>query len=172
MVGTNQWNSGGKRYKIEKVIVHENYGNDDRILHAGDIALIRLTKPIDFNQRVQPIKCATKEVPNGSVCQAFGWGRLKLGGARPDYLQTLKVKAISKEECQLKSNQYIDDSYLCTIAPAGKGTCNVSEKFSQFKIFRKKIKNYMKTQGDSGGPLVHNFGSGNELVGLVSFSKP
>lgn len=139
MVGTNQWNNGGKRYKIEKVVIHEKYGTDDRILHAGDIALVRVKKPIEFNERVQPIKYSAKEVPSESICTAFGWGRLQLGGARPDNLQLLKVKAISKEECQLKSNQYIDDSYLCTIGPAAKGLCNVSE-FVQFsnQIFRKQ----------------------------------
>lgn len=128
-MGTNQWNRSGMRYKIDKVIIHDKYGTDDIILHAGDIALIRLTKSIEFNEKVQPIKIATKEVPAGAECQAWGWGRLKLGGARPDNLQTLKVKAISKEECQLKSNQYIDDSYLCTVGATGKGTCNVSETF-------------------------------------------
>lgn len=56
--------------------MHEKYATDDEILHVGDIALIRMKQPIEFNAKVQPIKYSTKEVPSGSECKAFGWGRL------------------------------------------------------------------------------------------------
>lgn len=70
----------------------------------------------------------------------------KLYGKRSDKLQVLYVRSISNEECQQKSEYYIDESHLCTLSPKGEGMCD----------------------GDSGGPLVDE--NETTLVGLTSWS--
>lgn len=75
VVGTNQWNSGGDHYKAQKTIVNENY---DSPPFANDIGLIQVQGEIEFNEKVQPIKYSSKEVPEGSSVQATGWGRLSV----------------------------------------------------------------------------------------------
>lgn len=75
VVGTNTWNSGGTHYDINDIIVHERF-NLSMLLN--DIALIRVEKPIKFNERVQPIKYSAKEVQPHTKLQTTGWGLLKV----------------------------------------------------------------------------------------------
>lgn len=75
VVGTNQWNSGGAIYKAEKFIVHKSYNNPK---YAYDIGLIRVEIPIEFNDKVQPIKLSTKFIEPGLNLMASGWGLLNV----------------------------------------------------------------------------------------------
>lgn len=75
IVGTNKWKSGGKHYKGEKFIRHEDHDNPRR---SHDIALIRLQEPIEFNEKVQPIKISSKEVKAGENLKVTGWGYLRV----------------------------------------------------------------------------------------------
>lgn len=63
----------GTIYSIEKIIIHENYGNP---FYAHDIALLLVTGTIEFNENVQPIELSPDEVPEDSVAQLTGWGYL------------------------------------------------------------------------------------------------
>lgn len=74
LVGTNdRRNKGGKYYNAKKFIIHKDYGNPT---YAHDIGLIHVQTPIEFNERVQPIKISSNEVKAGLIMQVFGWGRL------------------------------------------------------------------------------------------------
>lgn len=73
LVGTNQWNAGGERYKIRSTVVHEKY---DRAKHLNDIALVHVKTSIAFSEKVQPINYSAKEVLPGSNVMMTGWGRL------------------------------------------------------------------------------------------------
>lgn len=120
IVGTNQWKSG-TQYGAEKFIIHEGY---DKPRFAYDIGLIRMQTPIEFNDRVQPIKFSVEEVPAGTSLQVTGWGLLNSSGSIPDNLQVLNVTSIANEECKRKAIAH--DSHLCTLGPRGKGICGVS----------------------------------------------
>lgn len=74
LVGTNQWNSnsGGQRYKIESIYVHDNYGRAGLAANAGDIVLVHTETPIQFSKKVQPIKYSRKAVPVDANLQVFG----------------------------------------------------------------------------------------------------
>lgn len=65
----------GTYYKSKKLIYHEQY-NQPRF--AYDIAVIRLRKPIEFTDKVQPIELSPEEVPDGVVVQLTGWGALSV----------------------------------------------------------------------------------------------
>lgn len=73
LVGTNQWRFGGKRYKLDVTIIHEQYGWPGK--DSNDIALIRVKEQFEFNEKVQPIKYSREEVPVHSAnLKFFGWG--------------------------------------------------------------------------------------------------
>lgn len=71
LVGTNVLSKGEKYYAIEKWINHEKW-NQPKL--ANDIALIRLNETIEFNDRVQPIKLSSEEIPDGTTLELTGWG--------------------------------------------------------------------------------------------------
>lgn len=72
MVGSNQWKSG-VHYKSKEFIIHESY---NKPAYAYDIALVRVQTPIEFSEKVQPIKLSSKVVGAGSNLLVTGWGRL------------------------------------------------------------------------------------------------
>lgn len=99
-VGTNMWWSGGTVYHAREIIAHEYY---DSVDYANDIALIRVQNPIEFNERVKPIKYTANKVPPGSLLQTTGWGAIKYNGQTPDKLQILYTESLSNEECQKRT---------------------------------------------------------------------
>lgn len=76
MVGTNDLTKSGKYYKVAKYVVPENYGIPK---FANDIAVVKLRKRIKFNKKVQPIELGMEEVPDDTLVQLTGWGRLSVG---------------------------------------------------------------------------------------------
>lgn len=75
LVGTNNLKSGGTSYKVHKFIAHENYNQPP---FAYDIGLILIDGEIEFNEKVQPIKCSNKFVKAGSKLSVTGWGRFNV----------------------------------------------------------------------------------------------
>lgn len=73
VVGTTKWQTGGARHKAIKAIAHEKYHD---ATYAYDIALIKLAKPISYNEKVQPINYSAKVVPIGQSMKVSGWGLL------------------------------------------------------------------------------------------------
>lgn len=63
------------RYNVNDIIVHEGYNSK---VISNDIALIRVQTPIQFNDRVQPIKYTANVVPSGTPLQTSGFGWLKV----------------------------------------------------------------------------------------------
>ena len=65
---------------VDRVIVHPNYGEANGI--ANDIALLRLSEPVEFNDYVRPACLATlqNETMAYSRCWIAGWGSLFSGG--------------------------------------------------------------------------------------------
>ena len=58
---------------IDKIIVHPNY--DPRVTGFDyDVALIKLTEPINFNINVRPVCLPTMDFPPGTNCYVTGWG--------------------------------------------------------------------------------------------------
>ncbi|XP_055321372.1 chymotrypsin-1-like [Sitodiplosis mosellana] len=143
-VGSNDLNSGGTYYKVEKYITHERYNQPG---FANDIAVIRVQRSITFSDKIQAIEYSPEEVPDEAVLQLTGWGRLRAGGAVPQLLQIIQLNAVQTERCrEIYGGNNVHDSHICTLAKIGEGACN----------------------GDSGGPLVFN----NKLIGVVNWGVP
>ncbi|XP_013110304.1 chymotrypsin-1 [Stomoxys calcitrans] len=137
MAGSNRRNSGGQQRDVSEIKVHPNYtgsGND------SDIALLKLSSPLELNDDVQTIALATEEPPLAALVTASGWGRLSEGGARPDILQYINMIALPNSECRTWTR--VSNNVICLLHLDGQGACN----------------------GDSGGPAVYN----NELVGVAN----
>ncbi|XP_045489546.1 chymotrypsin-1-like [Pieris rapae] len=152
VVGSTQLRSGGDRYKIKKIINHENYAKKD---FRNDIALIKIDGKIKMKKNVGPIKLKKEPVAAGTSCALTGWGKIDNRGTVPNQLQVLVFRSISNKDCnkQLKGSNFlpIDQKQLCVRAPSNKGACN----------------------GDSGGPLVASDGkNGLVQVGVVSWGIP
>lgn len=74
IVGTNDLKTGGVRYNVEQLIMHEKY---NKPLAANDIALIKINGTIEFDEKTQPIKYSDKIVGREARhLQITGWGRL------------------------------------------------------------------------------------------------
>lgn len=144
LVGTNDVKNGGTYYRVDEFYTHEDFNHP---MYANDIAVIRINRTFEFNDRVRPIAPAFNEANDGEEVTLTGWGNLEFRGPRPKRLQMIKLKALSTKSCQQVPSvrDHVHASHMCTFTRVGEGACN----------------------GDSGGPLVKN----NKVVGVVNFGK-
>ncbi|MEE6460029.1 hypothetical protein FKM82_000835 [Ascaphus truei] len=136
--------------RIEELIVNENYTIET---HINDIALVRLSTPVQFSWTIRPV-CLPKTsdiFPDDTSCFITGWGALSDGGAISPVLQQAEVKTISSSKCSSPQlyGDVITPGMICAGYIAGLiDSC----------------------QGDSGGPLVTSTSDNTWfLIGAVSF---
>ncbi|XP_072325075.1 trypsin-3-like [Scyliorhinus torazame] len=126
-----------------KVISHPFY--NPRTVD-NDIMLVKLSKPIRFNNYIRPIELTSSHPSVGQECLVSGWGNLlNDGGVQyPAQLQCLDVPVLSLKTCHQAYPGRISRNMFCAgFIEGGKDSC----------------------QGDSGGPLVCN----GKLEGIVSW---
>ncbi|CAM5117886.1 unnamed protein product [Eretmochelys imbricata] len=148
-------------FPIKKIYRHPNYTD---IRSSGDIALVELETPVNFNRVIRPIclPASSVEFPTGMECWVTGWGDTKYGGREPDSPQNAargEGAPIDRDACNslFKIGSYADDpqeidpikqDMICAGYPQGeKDSC----------------------QGDSGGPLVCECDSTWLLAAVVSW---
>ncbi|XP_047519009.1 chymotrypsin-2-like [Pieris napi] len=149
VVGSTRLKSGDDRYKIKKIITHENYAKE---YLRNDIGLMKVDGKIKMKKNVKIIKLRKQPVPVGTTCALTGWGYTNDKGTMPNKFQILFFRIITKKDCnkQLKrsNSEPIDDKQLCVRGPHKKVAC----------------------RGDSGGPMVVSDGKkGVVQVGVVSW---
>lgn len=76
LVGTNDLESGGTRYKPRRFIENKKYGGSEK--PSYDIGLIHIGGTIEFDEKVQPINYTTNFVQAGQRLQVTGWGKLSV----------------------------------------------------------------------------------------------
>ena len=66
------------RIKIAQVILHPNYDDPS---NRNDIAIVKLSEPLEFNESIQPMCLPSKEFEpkEGDLCYASGWGGIQYG---------------------------------------------------------------------------------------------
>ncbi|XP_017472249.1 PREDICTED: trypsin delta/gamma-like [Rhagoletis zephyria] len=134
--GTVNFNSGGVEIQVAEVKIHPDYSSFNY-----DIAVLRLSHSLDFNNNIKPIPLASMEVPEGSTVTVTGWGGVSSGGLA-DILQYNTEEALNHDTCVKRMN-VLAESMRCLAKSAGNGICG----------------------GDSGGPAVHR----GVLIGVSSF---
>ncbi|XP_061570621.1 trypsin-1-like [Cololabis saira] len=148
---------------VSWIVVHRGY---DTRTTEGDVALLRLQRPLVFNQFVRPIDIWTVPLLEAMRCSITGWGSTResedgvgfcsIGGDFPGQRSSSPLAAGGQREhhgdgCLQRLLQYkgwVKPSMFC----AGKEGGGVDT-----------------CQGDSGGPLSCFTGTRHQLAGLVSW---
>jgi secreted trypsin-like serine protease len=132
---------------VSKVIMHPSYNS--RLL-TNDIALLKLSSPVTYTNRIQPACVPTSTtVHTGKTSWATGWGTTSFGGSLATYLMQVSMPVLSDTRCKAKYSGVDLSTALCAgDTGANADTC----------------------QGDSGGPLVVR-DSDNKwyVVGITSY---
>uniref|UniRef100_A0A3P9MKG8 Peptidase S1 domain-containing protein n=1 Tax=Oryzias latipes TaxID=8090 RepID=A0A3P9MKG8_ORYLA len=129
---------------VSRIIVHPNYNSP---LNDNDVALLKLTSPVTFNDYISPVCLAAQgsDFPGGTTAWVTGFGTLSSGGQEV----TLSVPVVNNTQCN-SSYGIITSNMICAgLTEGGKDSC----------------------QGDSGGPLVTKNGTAWIQAGVVSFGN-
>uniref|UniRef100_A0A1I8M2D3 Uncharacterized protein n=1 Tax=Musca domestica TaxID=7370 RepID=A0A1I8M2D3_MUSDO len=132
--GSRNRDEGGQIIQAAELKIHPSY---DRF--NNDIALVKLSKRLQFNDKVKAIPLTRHEPPTGVPVFTSGWGLTRNNGGTSKYLQYTVLMARRHAEC----GQSTPESVLCLAHSSGNGVCS----------------------GDSGGPAVYN----KELVGITNY---
>ncbi|KAM8704779.1 hypothetical protein ACLKA7_009265 [Drosophila subpalustris] len=145
VTGTNRYmEPDGVYYTLEK---HVHCLYDNPYMH-NDIALLKLTEKITFNELTQPIPLPLAPLREGDKIVLTGWGAETPNGDANNNLQRLDLDFVNLNDCIDIFNQTtsLGVGHICTFSKEGEGACH----------------------GDSGGPLVSN----GHIVGLVNWGRP
>nr|XP_020444181.1 tryptase alpha/beta-1-like [Monopterus albus] len=140
---------------VTQIINHPNF---NPATLDNDIALVRLSSPVNFTTHVLPICLAASDSTfyNGTDAWVTGWGNVGSGVAPPvPYdLREVDVPVVGNRQCNCDYGVgTITDNMMCAGSPAGgKGTCQI-----------------LSLKGDGGGPLVSKQGGRWIQGGIVSF---
>merc|ERR1719458_726781 len=137
------------RAKVEKIIVSPEW---DSMSTIGDIALIKLAKPVDLKKYTPACMAKTGQSFVGKSAWVYGWGQTSFKAEWGAFkLRKLELKVASNKECMAWSDKNtmrwaLKDSQVCAGAGVGKDSC----------------------KGDSGGPLTSVVNGRHVLIGDVS----
>ncbi|KAA0720643.1 Polyserase-2 [Triplophysa tibetana] len=131
--------------QVEKIFSHENYIQKT---NENDVALLKLQKPLMFNECVRPVAIWNGDVPSEETCAVTGWGAIRENGPRAFKLQEVNVTVFNPETCRQLFGGKMHAFMMCAGADAGgMDAC----------------------QGDSGGPLSCFTGERYTVAGVVSW---
>nr|AAR98919.1 trypsin-like proteinase T23 precursor [Ostrinia nubilalis] len=147
--GTTFRNSGGFTRNVANEYNHPTYG----LLGAdGDITVVRLAEPLEYNPVVQAGYIANPNtvIPDNQPVIHAGWGHTQFGGHPSDVLRHVTIFTINHAICRDRYATLgwpVTENMICAglLDVGGRDAC----------------------QGDSGGPLYH----GSTLVGVVSWGE-
>ncbi|XP_041672047.1 transmembrane protease serine 9-like [Cheilinus undulatus] len=135
---------------VAAIVLHPNY---DSATSDNDIALLRLSTPVQFTDYIRPVCLAASgsQFNNGTDSWVTGWGAVQEGVSLPfpETLQEVEVPVLGNRQCNcLNGVGTVTDNMICAgVLAGGKDSC----------------------QGDSGGPMVSKQGSVWVQSGVVSF---
>ncbi|XP_078055332.1 transmembrane protease serine 3-like [Mustelus asterias] len=138
------------RSYVSRIVTHSGYSSDT---NDYDIALMKLTQPLQFTDFVKPACLPTfdQQFPDGMNCWISGFGHTEEGGSSiSNILLEASVNIIGSNTCNQRSvyNGAITQQMIC----AGKITGGIDS-----------------CQGDSGGPLVCEVSGTWYLTGVTSW---
>jgi len=122
-------------YNVAKIIIHPNWKSHSI---QNDIALIKLEKPIQFNQHVSPVCIPSTPISIGSECYITGWGKIEHPGRMHTILQQAKMPIVSNVICNAYNKPFTQIEIQASMVCAGHGGATTVSG----------------CHGDSGGPLV------------------
>uniref|UniRef100_A0A3P9MM88 Peptidase S1 domain-containing protein n=1 Tax=Oryzias latipes TaxID=8090 RepID=A0A3P9MM88_ORYLA len=132
---------------VSRIIVHPNYNSPPK---DNDVALLKLTSPVTFNNYISPVCLAAQgsNFPGGTTAWVTGFGTLSSGGSTSSTLQEVSVPIVSNTQCRDSYSSLTSNMMCAGLTEGGKDSC----------------------QGDSGGPLVSKNNDTRWVqAGVVSF---
>jgi hypothetical protein len=132
----NQTSFGPQIRGIVQVIIHPDYEPPPR--HVNDIALFRLSAPVDFSVRENyagraclPPKNVEFDYPIvGTRLSVIGWGRLVYNGLQPQVLRQVRVKRIADDDERCLTTIIDRTRQFCAmIDGGGKDSCQRKNSF-------------------------------------------
>ncbi|XP_070607245.1 coagulation factor VII [Erythrolamprus reginae] len=148
----NHRDEGEQERGVDELIIHEKYSSQTV---DNDIALLRLSAPVNFSEYVIPIclpppRFAADVLNYVEFSTVSGWGRLLEGGATSALLMRVEIPKIHKKECVLHTKFNITNNMFCAgYLDGSKDSC----------------------EGDSGGPHATEYKNTWFLTGVVSWGK-
>ncbi len=144
----------GERVSSSRVVIHPLYDSQSAVTDENDIALIRLSRLVDFP--VADMYSGNDDLA-GRQGTALGWGTLSAHfPLYPNRLYQVTMPIISNDECNYYFNQLpfyddpITENMMCAgLVEGGKDAC----------------------LGDSGGPLVIWENGAEKVAGIVSWGE-
>jgi len=132
VVGADTLNSAeGQKLSLTKIFVHPNYNS---ITKENDIAILYLSKPIDFTD-VNVAKICLPAVSKSEQSRypiaqrpivAIGWGRTSSNGNTSNILRQVTVKTIGNNERICKNSIKNGNLQFCAgVNGGGKGKCHL-----------------------------------------------
>ncbi|KAM3598544.1 uncharacterized protein V6R79_019281 [Siganus canaliculatus] len=149
-LGTNTLNPvsiTGDIVSVSDVVLHPNY-NPESLEH--DLALLKLTSPVEFTPFIQPVCLAAEDsvFDEGTIFVSTGWGYIHTDVSLPSprHLREVTLPLVSNEDC-IKIYSGVTDNMICAGGEAGRGTC----------------------YGDGGAPLMLEVNARWVQAGVSSF---
>ncbi|XP_076437168.1 uncharacterized protein LOC143276510 [Babylonia areolata] len=132
-----------QRIPAQTAYIHPDFAQTPRLVN--DIAVIRLSRPLDFNSRVAPICLPANTDPLPPVCVTAGWGALDHKTAElPNVLHTVTMRTYNRTQCQDTFWSFYYAGYSIRFYLGSSGiVCAANSTFGGQDT----------CQGDSGGPL-------------------
>ncbi|XP_038618233.1 serine protease 33-like [Tachyglossus aculeatus] len=161
----------GVTHKVKQILVHPKYTGN--VVESSDIALLELSEPVSFTEKIRPICIAdaSSRPASGTPCWATGWGSPVFGGTLPPpvALQKVEVPLIYREACDDLYHQPYQSSST-SLSPRGGNEVPEDPIVLEGMI----CAGYPEGQrdvchGDSGGPLSCPVNGVWVLTGVVSF---
>ncbi|XP_027897459.1 polyserase-2-like [Xiphophorus couchianus] len=144
-------NPNEQRRTAVQIIVHPDYNSP---VSNDDIALIKLSLAVPFNNYISPVclAAASSTFYSGVDSWVTGWGNIGSGVSlpSPQNLMEVKIPVVGNRRCKCSGYKTTDitDNMICAgLLEGGKDSC----------------------QGDSGGPMVSKQNGRWIQSGIVSF---
>ncbi|XP_028838679.1 coagulation factor IXb [Denticeps clupeoides] len=141
-------------HQVEEYRLHPHY-NSKKSVYNHDIALLRLSTPITFTDRIIPVCLGPKDfteylIVNAGTSLVSGWGRERYNGMESPVLKKVEVPYVDRLECKGSSSDRVTRFMFCAgYSSVQKDSC----------------------QGDSGGPHASRFKNTWFLTGIVSWGE-
>uniref|UniRef100_A0A673I0R4 Peptidase S1 domain-containing protein n=1 Tax=Sinocyclocheilus rhinocerous TaxID=307959 RepID=A0A673I0R4_9TELE len=121
----------GKRIQnVSSVIVHLSYNSQSS---DNDIALLRLSSAVTFNEYIRPVCLAglNSSFPSGTSSWVTGWGNIQSGVSLPSpgILQETMVPVVAYDQCNaLLGSGSVTSNMMCAgLMEGGRDTCQVQQ---------------------------------------------
>jgi len=150
---TNQTLNDGQFIKAKSIVIHPNWINYSE---GNDIALIHLSKPLCFNQKVKPVTYNNTSIPASvisanNIATLSGWGKTSQGSGCIDILQSVQIPIISNTDAETLLTNCGNPDVLDNMISFFESSASAGS-------------------GDSGGPAFTMYNGVPLLIGVASWA--